>query len=206
MENCKNCSCSCKPISEDCVTRYSDIQNPKVLNDSHYSKATDDIDDLIGDDCAEELCSALSAAVIQANEYNSANPTEDPRTFSFYLSSIWLNVINNKHFQKWYANRLLWHWLFGDSTSEIKLTGLITQSNTDPDYKNDFAQAQEKERKRMELSAKLYADQGRSKFLSRYWGKNINLYPCAVLECGCKKDFLCKSHCLPSQGIRSVVL
>lgn len=206
MENCKNCPCNCKPISDDCVTKYSDIQNPKVLNENHYQKATDDIDDLIGVDCAEELCSALISAVAAANEYNESNPTEPKKTFIDFLPSKWLDVINNRHFKKWYANRLLWHWVHGPSISEIKSSGLVTQSNNDPDYKNDFAQAQENERKRMERGANVYASQGRSKFLSEYWNKNIGLYPCAVLECGCTNTHKCKTHCPPQQGIGMVAI
>lgn len=194
MEDCNSCPCTCKPISEDCVIRFSEISDPTILKESHWQKATDDIDDLIGEDCASELCAAISVAIQEAN---AANETD----YLPYLATAWVNVISNKHFKKWYANRLLFHWLRGASISEIKASGLITQSNNDEQYKNSFQQAQEKERQRLEDATAGYSLAARGKFINEYWLKNTNLYSCAVSECGCTKTNKCKAHCKKIGGL-----
>lgn len=204
MENCNDCPCSCKIMSDECVTRFADIKDPTVLTNAHWQKATDDIDNLIGIDCAEQLCTALVAAVEEANAYNTANPPA-ATTFADYLDEIWLNIINNRHFQKWYANRLLWHWLHGDSISDVRASGLVVQSNTDEQYKNGFIQATKEELARRIGSASMYATQGSTKFLNEYWYKNIGLYSCAVLECGCTCTTKCATHRKKIGGIGFVI-
>lgn len=196
MEICNQCSCSCKPVSAECITRYSDITDPTILHPNHYQKATDNIDDLLGIDCAEELCSALEATV----EALEADGDPD-KTIEDFLEDKWLNVINNRHFKKWYSNRLLWHWLHGASISELSASGLVSTSNTDDSYKDNYTLADETERRRMQDSAEFYSSEAKSKFLSTYWYKNINLYDCAELECGCTKHYKCKQHCPPKKGI-----
>lgn len=198
MENCENCPCSCKPISHDCIERYSAINDACVLNPDDYSKATDDIDDLIGADCAEQLCEALSQAAEDAE-------TND-NTIDDNLAQIWLDIINNKHFQSWYANRLLFHWVFGASISKLTQEGLVTTSNTDTQYKNGYVQSQENERKRIQESAKFYSDKSRRKFLEQYWYKNFKRYPCYELECGCTKTYLCELHCPPPPRVRTAIV
>jgi len=185
-------------MSDQCVTRFADIKDPTVLTSAHWQKATNDIDDLIGVDCANELCAALVAAVEESN----ANPGT---TFADYLAANWLAVITNKYFQSWYANRLLWHWLNGSSISDVRASGLVVQSNADEQYKNGFIQATKAELDRMMGSATFYATQGRTRFLNEYWYKNTNLYSCAVLECGCSKVYTCSKHVKKIGGIGFVV-
>ncbi len=185
-------------MSDQCVTRFADIKDPTVLTNAHWQKASDDIEDLLGVDCSNELCAALVAAVEESN----ANPGT---TFADYLSANWLAVIKNKDFQKWYANRLLWHWLNGSSISDVRASGLVVLSNTDEQYKNGFVAASKAELDRMMGSATFYATQGRTRFLNNYWYKNTNLYSCAVLECGCTKDYKCSRHVKKIGGIGFVV-
>jgi hypothetical protein len=194
MEDCNSCPCGCRPISEDCVTKFSIIKDPTILSDANWQFATDDMDDLMGVDCANELCEAIATAMQLATD---ANETD----YLPYLAANWVAVVSNKYFKKWYANRLLWHWLKGESTSKIKEAGLITLSNTDEQYKNGFQQALENERKRLEIATSDYANQGRSRFLSEYWYKNTSLYSCAVLECGCTCTHKCITHCKPKGGL-----
>ncbi len=198
MENCNDCPCNCKVMSDQCVTRFASIKDPTVLTADVWQKATDDIDDLLGVDCANELCNALIAAVATSNE----NPGT---TFANYLAAKWLAVINNKYFQKWYANRLLWHWLDGNSISDIRAGGLIIQSNADEAYKNAFAQADKVELQRRITSANNNSTQGRTRFLNEYWYKNTNLYSCAVSECGCSKVYTCQKHVKKIGGIGFVI-
>lgn len=185
-------------MSDQCVTRFADIKDPTVLTASHWQKASDDIEDLIGVDCANELCAALVDAVAESN-------LNVGTTFIDYLPAIWIAVIENKDFQKWYANRLLWHWLNGSSISDVRASGLVVQSNADEQYKNGFIQASKAELDRMMGSATFYATQGRTRFLNNYWYKNTNLYSCAVLECGCSKTYTCSRHVKKIGGIGFVV-
>jgi hypothetical protein len=196
----------CKPVSAQCITSNSEITDPNILKANHYRKATDDIDDLIGVDCADELCNALKQAVLDLEEYNELNPDGPEKTIDDFLADKWLNVVNNRHFQKWYSNRLLWHWLHGASTSELTASGLVTFNNSDDSYKNNFNQAVEEERKRMEDSADFYASQARFKFISTFWNVNTSNYDCIVSECGCSKTYTCQDHCTPPRtGIRMIV-
>lgn len=192
MEFCNECECKCKPIDKNCVTKFSDIKDVTILNSSHYEKATNDIDSLIGEDCAEDLCAALKKAAEDAETNNTSILDELPQ--------IWKDIVQNKHFKMWYANRLLWHWLNGASVSELSSSGLVTTRNNDDDYKNDYSHASETERKRMQNSAKFYADEARNKFNKRYWSLKKHLYPCAELDCGCSKNYKCPEHCDKKKG------
>jgi len=199
MENCNSCECTCKPISTDCVVRFSEIKDPTILGESHWQKSTDDIEDLMGVSCANQLCAAIESAIEEANAINETEYLQ-------YLEARWANVITNKYFKKWYANRLLFHWLQGESTSKIKESGLITISNSDEQYKNGFQQALEKERQRLENATSNYATQGKSRFLNEYWYKNTNLYSCAASACGCTTTHKCQSHCKKEGGLGFVIL
>lgn len=207
MENCNECPCSCKPVSQQCITKYSDITNPTILSVNHYQKASDDIDSLIGIDCADELCAALEQAVEDLAEYNTNNPGGPEKTTEDFLSAKWLNIIENRHFKKWYSNRLLWHWLHGASISELTVSGLVTTSNNDTDYKNQFQNALETERRRMQDSAEFYSSDAKNKFIHTYWNKKAHLYSCVVLDCGCSKKYKCKQHnAPPNTGIGMSVI
>lgn len=188
MEICNKCDCKCKPISINCIIDNSDIEDSETIKDNLYTLATSSIDDLIGEDCAEALCIALETAAEQAQ---AAQETD----IIPYLDEKWKNVVQNKYFISWYAYKIQWHFLNGPSISEIAASRLITVSESDPDYKNDFQSAQEAERKRLERSTARRVAYFKDKFKKRYWNKNIDLYDCAEKECGCKKDYLCKQHC-----------
>lgn len=192
MEYCQKCACSCKPINLECVADYTDIQEVNVIRTNHYNKASLDMEELIGVDCADELCNALSLAYEQLGE-----STDENATIEDFLPEIWLNIINNRYFKMWYANRLLWHYVNGASISEIRASGLVTTSNNDSEYKNDYQHAGEKERKRIETSAKFYSDQARTKFNDLFWCYEKTKYPCAELDCGCNKHHKCELHCDP---------
>lgn len=214
MEICETCACKCKIITEDCIKRYSELENPKVLKLNHYQYATDDIDDLLSVDCAEALCAAITQAVTDLQAYNDTKQDGDPdKAISDFLSSIWLDILNNRHFLKWYANRLFWHWLDGASISDIKSVGLVVKSNTDNDYKNDFQHAEESERQRLQNSADRLADEARKKFLKHYWNKNKNTYSCYKNDCcgdctQCTRDYCeCKKigDCGSNDSISMIV-
>lgn len=188
MELCKKCGCNCKPVSIDCIIENSDIQDAQSIEEHLFSKATSNIDDLIGSDCAEELCVALESAAEQAEDNEETDIAQ-------YLPKKWLNVIQNKYFKSWYANKVQWHFLNGASISEIVNSSLITTSHSDPgSYSEDYKRAEETERKRLQRSTGYYVGLFREKFLNTYWNKNSDLYNCCEKECGCKKDFTCKGH------------
>lgn len=188
IEICKSCDCSCRPLSIDCIVSNCDIQDKATIEDHLFTKATSDLDDLLGDDCAEEFCVALSAAAEQAEN----NGTTD---IDVYLAEKWLNVIKNKNFKAWYANKIQWHFLNGASISEIVSSKLIVTSKNDPgSYSEDFKDATEQERKRLQRATGFYVSKFKEKFQKRYWNKNIDLYGCIEKDCGCKKNFLCKEH------------
>lgn len=193
MEICKECECKCRPINKDCVTRFSDIKDVTILDSSHYEKATDDISTMIGDDCADELCNALKQASIDAEEHNTANPTDIKAAIDF-LDDAWKVIIENKQFKMWYANRLLWHWVFGASTSEITASGLVTTRNNDDAYKADSEHAGPTERQRIQNSAKFYSEKARNKFKNKFWNEIAHNYDCAELDCGCTKHTKCEKH------------
>ena len=187
MEICKKCDCKCKPVSIDCIIENSDIQDSETIQNNLFTLTTSSIDDLIGLDCAEQLCVDLETA---AEAAEAANETD----ILLYLQDKWKNVVQNKYFISWYAYKIQWHFMTGTSTSEIISSKLITVSNSDPDYRNDFAAAQEAERKRVERNTAYRVDLFRDKFLKTYWYKNTDLYDCAEKECGCKKDHFCEQH------------
>ncbi len=190
MEYCEKCACSCKPISLDCISKYTDIYDVTVIQANHYAKATLDLEDLIGVDCADELCDALTAA------YEQLEASTDPNaSIEDFLPQQWLDILKNKYFQMWYANKLLWHFLHGASISEVKSAGLVTTSNNDADYKNDYQHAEEDERRRMQTAAKFYADAARNKFIDLFWCHAKHNYSCAELDCGCNKRKKCETHC-----------
>lgn len=200
MENCNECPCSCKPISDKCIQANSSIADVSVLGTDDFTKATDDIDDLIGADCAEMLCEALSKAAEDAEANDNS--------ISDNLAQIWLDIINNRHFQSWYANRLLFHWVYGASISQIAQAGLVTARSDDDNFNNAFEHASEKERKRIQDSAQTYSDKARTKFLKTYWLKpeNLSRYPCYELECGCTKKYKCKIHCPPPPRVQMTIV
>ena len=207
MENCKDCPCMCKPVSAQCITSNCDITDPNILKKNHYRKATDDIDNLLGIDCSDELCEALKQAVLDLEQYNIDNPGGPAMTIDDFVPQKWLNVVNNRHFQKWYSNRLLWHWLHGASISELTSSGLVTMSNSDEQYKNNSNQALEDERKRMQDSSDFYSSEARFKFINTFWNKSTSQYSCIVQSCGCSKSHTCKDHCTPSNnGIKMRVV
>jgi hypothetical protein len=170
-----------------CIVDNCDIRDSATIKDSLFTLTTSSIDDLIGSDCAEELCVALEKAAEEAEENESTDVIQ-------YLQEKWKNVVQNKYFISWYAYKLQWHFLNGPSISEIISSKLITTSKSDPDYKDDFSAAQENERKRMERASSQRAGLFRDKFLKTYWNKNTNLYDCVEKDCGCKKDYLCEQH------------
>jgi len=207
MENCKDCACKCKPVSAECITSNCEITDANIIKKNHYTKATDDIDELIGMDCADELCEALSQAAADLQQYNIDNPGLNDKTIDDFLADKWLAVVNNKHFQKWYSNKLLWHWVFGASTSQLTSSGLVAVNNSDQQYKNNFNQAVEEERKRMQDSAEMYFTKARFKFINQFWNKNTENYSCIVSACGCTKIYTCDTHCPPSNdGIGMIVI
>lgn len=187
MEICKECECNCRPVSIDCIIKNSDIQDLETVTDKLIMLTTSSIDDLIGDDCAEELCVALETAAEAAEAANA------PDILPF-LPDAWKNIITNNHFKAWYAFKLQWHFLKGASISEIISNKLISTSKSDPDYKDDYEEAVESERKRLERTSASYASMFKDKFLKRYWYKNLSLYACAEKPCGCKKNHLCNEH------------
>lgn len=198
MESCKDCPCLCKPITNKCIQMYSSITDACVLGTDDFAKASDDIDDLIGMDCAEQLCEALKKASEDA-ELNG-NSIKDN------LAKIWLDIIGNRHFKSWYANRLLFHWAFGASISQIEQQGLITISNSDSEYNKNFEHATEAERKRIQESAKHYANKSRRKFIDHFWLHNLDRYPCYELECGCTKLKKCEVHCPPRNRVKMCIV
>ena len=175
MEPCKSCACGCIPVSSECIVSLSELPSWRVVSDQHVSNAVDDIDDLLGLCCSEELCQAIIAAIAEVN--TSGGTVDD------YLADRWLALITNRHFKKWFANRVAWHWFEGSSITELKKVGLITASNTDEQYKNGFQHAEEAQRKRLQGAAANYASGARKKFLEAYWFCNLNLYACAPKYC-----------------------
>jgi hypothetical protein len=178
MEPCKACSCGCIPVSSECIVDLSELPNWRVVKNNQVANAVNDIDDLIGLKCAEELCSALKAAIEEVN--TSGGAVED------YLPAKWWNLITNKHFKTWFANRVAWHWFEGSSITELRKVGLITATNADEQFKNGFQMADEAQRKRLQCAAANYASGARKKFLEAFWFCNICDYSCAPSLCDCK--------------------
>lgn len=193
-EPCKNCLCECVPVSSECIVSLSELPSWNVVKPNHISNATDDVDDLIGLNCSEELCSQLSKAIEEVN--NSGGVVAD------YLPKIWLNIIENKHFKKWYANRVAWHWFEGASISELKSVGLVVPANNDEQFRNGFQMAEEKERKRLQAAAANYASGARLKFLQVFWACNICDYECRPkCECNLSNCLSCNPEGVGGRGL-----
>lgn len=178
MEPCKSCSCGCIPVSSECIVDLSELPNWRVVKTNQVANAVDDIDDLIGLKCSEELCSELKSAIDEVN--TSGGAVED------YLPSKWWSLITNRHFKKWFSNRVAWHWFEGSSITELKKVGLITSTNADEQFKNGFQMADESQRKRLQEAAANYASGARKKFLESFWFCNIHDYDCAPNLCECR--------------------
>ena len=69
-------------------------------------------------------------------------------SFTDYMNT-YKDLVTLEAFKNWYGAKLNLSWLKGASISEITEAGLITLSNSDA-QKNDFQQAEEAERKRLE--------------------------------------------------------
>lgn len=188
-ELCDKCECGCKLISMDCLVKHTVFDDPTVVGVDNYTKATMEVDDLIGEDCAKELCEALEAAA------QTATDAADGSGITDHLETKWLTLISNKWFKAWYANRVAYHYFNGTSIGEIKEIGIIFNSGRDSagnDY--DSGTSASKERHRLENASKDYATTARTKFLTTFWNKNRTLYSCAVLECGCSCSHTCDKH------------
>lgn len=179
LEPCKSCACGCVPVSKECIIALSELPTWNVIKDNHLANAVDDLSDLIGIKCADELCSKLSAAIEEVNTSGG--------TVADYLQEKWLNVINNNYFKRWFANRVAWHWFEGSSITDLRKVGIVTSTNTDEQFRNGFQHADESQRKRLQTSAANYASGARKKFLEVYWFCNICLYDCRPDFCDCKR-------------------
>lgn len=178
MEPCKNCGCGCVPVSAECIVKYSEIPNFSLVMPQHLENAVLDIDDLIGIRCAESLCAALKTAVEEANA--GGGKPED------YLSDKWKQVVENRHFKHWFANRVAFHWFEGSSITQLSEAGLVTASNSDSGYKNNFTQAEESQRKRLSDNAAERASNSRTKFLEGFWFCNTCNYEDCLPACECR--------------------
>lgn len=176
---CEHCDCKCWILDEQCIVDLTNIQDTASIKHNHINDTNDNLDDLLGIKCAEELCQATAKAVDDLNVYNDSKQPEDPEmTVLDFLEDKWKNVITNKHFKRWYAKRVEYNWLNGSSITELKDVGLITSSNDDGDYDNKFKHADEKQRARLTGVAMDWAEKSKRKFQLTYWFRNISLYNC----------------------------
>ena len=180
VKPCGACSCYCWLVTGDCIVQLSEITAVAIIKSNHINHANDDVADLIGEKCFEELCNAIQAAIEEANQ------TEESDSLFDFLEQRWKDLISNRHFKKFYSNRVAFHWLEGASITQLKKVGLITTSNDDEEFKNSFKHADEKQRKRLSDSAANYASGSRLKFLKHFW----NCAPAGLYDCapGCEED------------------
>lgn len=186
MEVCKTCACNCKPVNYNCIANNTNLQVDSI-QENHINNANNDIGELIGAECAEELCQALNDAAEQAET--------DGGIMEDYLATKWLNIINNKFFLSWYSYKVQWHFMLGASISSIESDSLVVRSLSDPNYQGSYNPAEASERKRLERQSQYYYERYRDQFLESFWYKNIALYDCAKQECGCSKTIKCPTHC-----------
>ena len=184
VNGCQMCTCLCWLVSAGCIVSMSELTEATVVRTNDINNANDDVGDLLGELCFEQLCAALSKAVLDANAYNEVPENEDKKSALDFLETKWVLVITNRHFKKWYSNRVAWHWFEGSSITQIKKVGLITTSNDDEDFKNSFKHAANAERKRLAAVSERNASAAKAKFLKHYWDCNTELYDCNPV-CGC---------------------
>jgi len=169
-------------VSENCIISYSELNHSTEVRVNDINNANDDVGDLIGEQCFDELCAALSSAIESANTWNSENETT--KTLLDYLDTKWKLIITNRHFKKWYSNRVAYHWFEGSSITQLKKVGLITTSNEDDEFKNGFKHAEENQRKRLSNNASIYASNSKNKFLTHFWSHCASNYSCRP-DCPC---------------------
>ena len=187
LEPCKICACGCIPVSKECIIALSELPTWDVVKTNHVSNAVDDMSQLLGNKCAAELCTNLSEAIAEVNV--SGGTVDD------YLAQKWIDVITNKQFQKWFANRTAWHWFEGSSITDLRKVGIVTSNNNDEQFRNGFQHADESQRKRLQESTANYASMARKKFQEEFWFCNTCDYDCQPNFCDCRKTSC--SRCNP---------
>lgn len=180
---CPTCSCSCWLADASCILANSELTAATLIKAHHVNKANDDVADLIGEACFEELCAALTAAIEAASEANEGVPPAEQVTAFSLLAAKWQAVLGNRHFKAFYSHRVAYHWFEGSSITELKAAGLITTSNTDEEFKNGFRHAEEAQRKRLSTVEATSAGDSRNRFLTYFWTPNANAYTCAPSSC-----------------------
>lgn len=186
---CPSCSCMCWLVSKNCVVSFSELTDSSVIRTNDINNTNDDVGDLIGEECLEALCAASTKAVQDANVWNQ-NPgnASEQKTLLDFLPTMWLTLIGNRHFKRWYSNRVSYHWLEGSSITELRAVGLITTTNEDESFKNGFKHAEEKQRRRLSSVAQNYASGAKAKFLTHFWTpKTAQAYGCSP-DCGCSEE------------------
>ncbi len=168
-------------VSLECIIAFSELTRTAQVRTNDINNTNNDVGDLIGEYCFEQLCAALSSALDEANAANENGGTATPMDF---LAEKWKAIITNRHFKTWYANRVAYHWFEGSSITSIAKAGLITQRNNDEEYKNGFSHAEEKQRKRLSETAAKYAGMAKAKFLEHFWNACGTEYDCKP-DCGC---------------------
>ena len=184
LNYCKSCICFCWLVESSCIISYSELSESSLIRDNDINNSNDDVGDLIGELCFEQLCASVSESVTAANAYNSDSSNTEKKTIFDFLPLKWSNILRNSHFKKYYSNRVAYHWFEGASITQLKKVGLITTSNDDEDFKNSFKHAAEKQRKRLSDSAANYASNAKTKFLKTFWDNCKEDYDCSE-DCGC---------------------
>jgi hypothetical protein len=184
LNYCKSCICFCWLVEASCIISYSELSESSLIRDNDINNSNDDLGELIGELCFEQLCASVSNAVQKANAFNSdVNNTIKKNVFD-YLPVKWAIILRNRHFKKYYSNRVAFHWFEGASITQLKKVGLITTSNDDEVFKNSFKHAPEQQRKRLSISAANYASNAKNKFKETFWNKCSKDYDCSE-DCGC---------------------
>lgn len=182
--------CDCKPVDLCDIAKNSVLPSDhigSIVEENHISDANTAIGDLLGVECADQLCAALEKAI---EDYEAAQSPEDKSPLD-YLEDKWKNIVTNRYFIRWYANRVAYSYFEGTSISKVTDAGLVQLSNDD-EYQNDFKPATEDERKRLEISSKRKAEEARGLFKKTFWDKNKHNYDCAE-KCDCGKCHKCLS-------------
>lgn len=182
LKPCLQCACYCWLVSEPCIIANSEIPKAGIIKTNHINDARNDLDDLIGTKCSDELCEAISAAI-----KSSEDSGEDDTLFDF-LPAKWKDLITNRHFKKWYSERVAFHWFEGSSITELRKAGLVTTSADDTTYKNDYRHAEEKQRKRLAEVADQKSGEAEFKFRKDFWTPNLSNYDCAPESCECSHE------------------
>jgi hypothetical protein len=209
---CPSCDCECLILPFSCLfDRQSRLKKlhvedyPEILNavNNFILIGTTEEDGILGERCFNELCSAISQAESQAQEYRKATPNAsgEQAEFWFYMPDNWLKLLKNSYFQNMYATYCLYYYYnLQISSSETSRDGDVkhnrTGVNNSGEASSNIDQDESKTKAAVHLGhARRYSSMFKLNFIEKYY----SLFKCLKRYCGkCKENYCNCGSCSDS--------